>query len=176
MLTLYSNIKSTMTEFDDKKTIDALMKRVEELNDTERQHLINSIKSMNTINKKREYTEEEIAEKKKAANEKRKETIARRKAEKLASGEKVESPTKKVPITDEEKAERKRIANEKRKATWARKKREREDVCVVEDTTSEEDNSEKSDANLKPQSKLIVLKPKTEVVKEETHAEEVEVM
>ena len=147
-----------MAEFDDKNTIDVLIKRVKELNDSERQYLINSIKTMNTINKKREYSEEEKEEKKKAAIEKRKETMARRKAEKLASGEKLAAPAKKLPPTDEEKAERKRLANEKRKATWARKKQELKDVRVVEDTTSEEDSNENNDKNLKPKSKLIIVK------------------
>ena len=174
---MYSN-KPKMTEFDDKNAIDALMKRVEELDDSERQYLINSIKNMNTINTKREYTEEEKAEKKRAAIEKRKETMARRKAEKLASGEKPPAPTKKLPPTDEEKAERKRIANEKRKATWARKRQERQDVRVAEDTTSEEDSNENNDENLKPKSKLIITKDEVSEKQQDKQqlAQNVEVM
>tara|TARA_Y100000389_G_scaffold23011_1_gene19656 strand:- start:3036 stop:3509 length:474 start_codon:yes stop_codon:yes gene_type:complete len=157
-----------MTEFNDKNVIEALMKRVEELTDSERKQLINSIKHMNTINKKQEFTEEEKAEKKKASTEKRKETMARRKAEKLAAGENTSpTPLKKLPPTDEEKAERKRVANEKRKATWARKK-QHDNMRVVEDTTSEEDNNEHNtednEKNLKPKAKLIITKPVNEVV------------
>ena len=130
-----------MSEFDDKNAIDELMKRVEQLNDADKQSLINSIKNMNTTNKKVEQTDEEKAAKKQATIEKRKETMARRKAEKIASGEIPSTPSKKSVPTDEEKAERKRIANEKRKATWARKKQERDNLRVVEDT-SDEDNKD----------------------------------
>ena len=53
-----------MSEFDDKNAIDELMKRVEQLNDADKQSLINSIKNMNTTNKKVEQTDEEKAAKK----------------------------------------------------------------------------------------------------------------
>ena len=142
-----------MSELDDKKTIDDLMKRVQYLNDVDKQLLINSIKKLNTINKKSELTEEEKNAKKQAAIEKRKETMARRKEEKIAAGT-ISSPTlKKLSLTDEEKAERKRIANEKRKATWARKKQERDNLRVVEDT-SDEDNTHSTD--LKPPAEVQV--------------------
>ena len=71
-----------MTEFNDQLVIDEVMKRVEQLSFTEKQQLINSIKNMNTINAKTECSEEEKAAKKQKSIEKRKQTMAQRKAEK----------------------------------------------------------------------------------------------
>ena len=146
-----------MTNFDDNETIIQLMERVKALKDSERELLVNSIKDMNTISKKRVPTDEEKAERMKAAVAKRKETIARRKAEANESGES-KKPAKKSQLTDEEKNERKLRANEKRKATWARKKQERHDTRVVEDTTSEEGDDKQDVSEVKPPTKKLIIK------------------
>tara|TARA_Y100000385_G_scaffold119236_2_gene124142 strand:+ start:2387 stop:2908 length:522 start_codon:yes stop_codon:yes gene_type:complete len=160
-----------MAEFDDNETIIQLMERVKALKESERELLVNSIKDMNTISKKREPTDEEKAERMKAAVAKRKETIARRKAEANESGES-KPPAKKSQLTDEEKNERKLRANEKRKATWARKKQERDDMRVVEDTTSEEGDDKQDVSEVKPPTKKLIIK-KQDVVKEDIVKEDI---
>lgn len=122
-----------MTEFDDDVTINDIIRRVNELNDTEKNLFINSI---NNIKKKKEYTEEEKSERKKNANEKRKETIAKRKAETVKNDE------NKLKL--EEKVENKKIVAEKRKITLARKKKERDDIRIVDDTSSDDSNNVKT--------------------------------
>tara|TARA_Y100000748_G_C15482786_1_gene483499 strand:- start:836 stop:1312 length:477 start_codon:yes stop_codon:yes gene_type:complete len=151
-----------MTEFDDNCVIDMLIERVKALNECERTQLINSIDEMNTINKKRIYTEEEKSERKKLAIEKRKETIARKKAE--GNDLCVTNNAAKKNITQEEKDERKKLANEKRKATWERKKLEKINLRIVDDTTSDDDDCNKSDEinKNKPVKRIIIKKKSVE--------------
>ena len=105
--------------------IDTIMAQVENLSLQEIKILINKVGEIKKKHTGSEMTSEEKEERKLLTIQKRKETYAKNRAAKIASGEIVVKETPKK-LDDQEKEERKRLANEKRKATWAAKKKEKE--------------------------------------------------
>ena len=99
---------------------ESIMTLITELSLTERQKLVKDIWALNK-SERPTYTDEEKAERKRAAIAKSVATRAEKRAAAIADGT-ITPKTTPVELSAHDKAERKRLANEKRKATWAKKR------------------------------------------------------